>query len=68
MTPEVAMVQLIVIKAGLKLLAKGIQPNRGWTKTKTLAAAARITGKPYKRNQIDMAIADLQAEFDRRTK
>lgn len=50
------------LKAGLKLLKVGIKPNRQWTKTNTLAAAAKIVGKPsYKKTEIDVAIADLDA-------
>ena len=48
------------IKAGLKLLKVGIKPGRGWTQSKTLAAAAGITGKAkYRKVDIDQAIADL---------
>ena len=50
------------LKAGLKLLKAGIKPNRRWTKTNTLAAAALIVGKTgYKKTEIDVAIADLDA-------
>lgn len=49
-----------VIKAGLKLLKVGLKPGRGWTRSKTLAAAAEITGKDrYRKVDIDQAIADL---------
>lgn len=49
-----------VIKAGLKLLKVGLKPGRGWTQSKTLAAAAEITGKnKYRKIDIDLAIADL---------
>jgi len=49
-----------VLKAGLKLLRVGITPHRGWTKTNTLEAAAKITGKnKYRKVDIDQAIADL---------
>ena len=52
--------QAAAIKAGLKLLKVGIKPNRQWTKTNALAAAARITGKKnYRKIDIDLAIADL---------
>lgn len=48
------------LKAGLKLLKAGIKPNRKWTKTNTLAAAAQITGKKgYRKVDLDLAIADL---------
>ena len=49
-----------VIKAGLKLLKVGIKPGHGWTQSRTLAAAAKITGKAkYRKVDIDQAIADL---------
>ena len=49
-----------VIKAGLKLLKVGLKPGHGWTQSKTLAAAASITGKDrYRKVDIDQAIADL---------
>lgn len=52
--------QAAALKAGLKLLKAGIKPNRRWTKTSTLAAAAEITGKKsYRKVDIDLAIADL---------
>ena len=48
------------LKAGLKLLKVGIKPNRQWTKTNCLAAAAKITGKDkYRKIDIDLAISDL---------
>lgn len=50
------------LKAGLKLLKVGIKPNTKWTKTNVLAASAQIVGKPgYKKTEIDVAIADLDA-------
>ena len=52
--------QAASIKAGLKLLKVGMKPGRAWTKTNTLAAAAKITGKEkYRKVDIDQAIADL---------
>lgn len=52
--------QAASIKAGLKLLKVGMKPGRAWTKTNTLAAAAKITGKEkYRKVDIDLAIADL---------
>lgn len=49
-----------VIKAGLKLLKVGLKPGRGWTQSRTLAAAAKITGKDsYRKVDIVQAIDDL---------
>lgn len=41
-----------------------IIPTRGMTITKMLAIATQITQKPYKRGQIDAAIADVKAWAD----
>ncbi len=49
----------VVLKSGIGLLQKGIQPTRGLTLTKALAMVERYTGKKYKRTQSDQAIADL---------
>lgn len=58
--PEQDYYRAAVIKAGLKLLKVGLKPGRGWTQSKTLAAAAGITGKDrYRKVDIDQAIADL---------
>ena len=59
---EVATYRALAIKHGLKLYAKtGIKPNRDWTITAMLQTAGRITGKSYKRKQIQEAITDLDA-------
>ena len=58
--PEQNYYRAAVIKAGLKLLKVGMKPGRGWTQSKTLAAAAEITGKKkYRKVDIETAIADL---------
>lgn len=58
--PEQNYYRAAVIKAGLKLLRVGLKPGRGWTQSKTLAAAAEITGKKrYRKVDLDVAIADL---------
>jgi len=57
---EVRVFQAISIKQGLKLLKVGMRPGRGWTLTKTLAAAGEITGKKYKRSELIEAVADLE--------
>lgn len=53
--------QAASIKTALGLLARGIQPTRGYTLTKGLAAATAITGKQYKRTEVEQARADLDA-------
>jgi hypothetical protein len=56
----VALYQAAVLKSAIGLLQKGIKPTRGYTMTKALAAAGRLTGKTYKRTQSDAAIADIE--------
>lgn len=57
-------VQAALIKAHLKLIGVGLNPPRGLTKTELLNKAAKITGLPYKRTEILVAISDLQAIVD----
>jgi hypothetical protein len=58
--PEaVSVFQAVTIRSALRLLAIGIRPSRGYTIAKTLAAASRITGMPYRRSQIEEARRDL---------
>ena len=65
--PEQNYYRAAVIKAGLKLLKVGLKPGRGWTQSKTLAAAAGITGKAkYRKVDIDQAIADLDHRLKER--
>jgi len=52
------------LKSALGLLALGIAPTRGFTGKRGLAKATEYTGKPYKRGQYALAIADLQAWCD----
>ena len=57
----VATYRAISIKHGLALYAKtGMRPNSAWTPTNMLRAATSITGRPYKRGQYHLAIADLE--------
>ena len=56
---EINYFKLVTLRSGLKLLKVGIIPHRGWTKTKALKWATEITGRAYKRTEIDAAIADL---------
>lgn len=51
--------QANVIRQGIRLLAVGIRPSRGWTMTKALAMATSFTHKKYKRTQWPRAVADL---------
>lgn len=48
-----------VLKSALGLLAIGITPTRGLTKTKALAMCKRYTGQTYKRTEIERARKDL---------
>lgn len=47
------------LTAALRLLKRGISPKRGWTRTRVLAAAGRLTGRTYGRGDVDAAITDL---------
>lgn len=49
----------VVLKSAIGLLEKGIQPTRGYTMKRALAACKRYTGKTYKRGQSEQAKADL---------
>lgn len=57
----------IYLKASLKLYADTdgkIIPTRGMTITKMLALAGKISGKRYKRSQVNDAITDLAEWID----
>lgn len=57
---SIGIYRAIVLKQAISLYAKsGMVATRGLTPTKMLALATGITGKPYKRGQYDVAIADL---------
>ena len=47
------------VRSGLGLLKVGIRPAQGWTITKALNFTTALTGKRYKRTEIDKAMADL---------
>lgn len=49
----------LALRSALGLLAHGIIPSRGLTKTPALKLASGITGKPYKRTEVEKARADL---------
>ena len=52
----------LALKHALKLFINtGIIPTRGWTITKALATVSHYTGKPYKRGQAKLALADLDS-------
>ena len=60
MNPQVAAFRAKTIAVALELYAKtGIKVNRAYTPTAMLAAAAEITGQPYKRGQYVQAAADI---------
>jgi len=60
----VKLYQIVALRSALGLLQKGIQPTRGFTMTKALAAAGAITGKTYKRTQAEQAREDLKTWAD----
>lgn len=47
------------LRSALGLLAKGITPTRGLTRTRALAMCKEYTGQDYKRGEIERAQADL---------
>jgi hypothetical protein len=52
----------IALKHGLRLYAKtGLRPNRMWTPSAMLLAAAEFTGKKYRRGEYERAASDLGA-------
>ena len=61
-----AVFRALAIRHGLKLLAVGIKPNRMWTLSSTLKAAAQITGKTYPRTRAACLIAadDIKGILD----
>ena len=48
------------LRSALGLLAVGITPTRGLTRTKALVMVTRYTGKTYKRSQLEEARSDLK--------
>lgn len=58
--PDAVMLfQAIALRSGLGLFKVGIKPGRGWTIKRALQMATSYTRKPYKRTEIDRAMADL---------
>ena len=65
-TPEaITVYQILVIKQALKLLHRGIKPNRAYTISATLASASRFTGHSYakSRKACLMAIDDIECKL-----
>lgn len=66
-TPEsITVYRICVIKAALKLLSRGIKPNRAYTIRNTLAVASGFTGQNYtnSRKACIKAIADIEAKLN----
>jgi len=53
--------QVVTIKAHLRLVAAGMQPPRGITKTRLLQRARELTGAAIKARDYDGAIKALEA-------
>lgn len=60
----VRLVQAATLRSAIGLLAKGIQPTRGYTMKRALEAAFHFTGKKYTRSQAEQARADLKIWCD----
>lgn len=54
------------IRLHLRVVARGMTPPRGVTKSYLLAEAGKITGKKYKRGEYDQAAKDLTEFLDQR--
>jgi hypothetical protein len=54
----------LTLWSAIGLLQKGIQPTRGYTMKKALAAATAITQKPYKRTESEQARQDVKKWAD----
>jgi hypothetical protein len=53
------------LRSAINLYVKtGLKANRAYTPSNMLAAASRITGKPYKRGGLKRASADLDLWID----
>lgn len=62
---EINMFVLITLKSAIKLYIKtGMKANRAYTPTNMLRKAGEILGKTYKRGELPLALADLQAKYD----
>lgn len=58
------LVRATTLRSALGLLSKGIQPTRGYTMRRALDAAEDVTGKKYRRTQVELARADLKIWCD----
>lgn len=62
---EVNVFVLVALKVAIKLyMDTGMKANRAYTPTRMLVKAGEFTGKIYKRGQLPIALADLQAKYD----
>lgn len=61
--PQAPEVQALFVRANLRLYAKGMTHSR-MSKRYLMDRASNITGKTYKRGQIETAIADLTSIID----
>lgn len=67
MTTDIDNFVLVTLKSAIKLYVKtGIKPNSSYTPMNMLRKAGEITGKTYKRGQLQIAHADLQAMYDKK--
>lgn len=63
---EVSRFVLVVLKGAIKLyINTGMRANSAFTPQNMLVKAGEITGKTYKRGQLQIAHDDLQAMFDK---
>lgn len=56
---EIDAYRAIVLRSGMKLLAAGIAPSRGWTKSRAMKMAEQYTGKTYGRRDFAQALEDM---------
>lgn len=62
---EVNTFVLVALKGAIKLyVATGMKANRAYTPTNMLRKAGELTGKTYKRGQLEQAGDDLQALYE----
>ena len=60
---------MVVLKSAISLYLKtGMKANRAYTQTNMLRKAGEITGKTYKRGQLQLAYDDLTKKLEERKK
>lgn len=60
---------MVVLKSAISLYLKtGMKANSAYTPTNMLRKAGEITGKTYKRGQLQMAYDDLAKKLEERKK